>query len=58
MNHLSMFATATYEEDPIEEIKAYFSLENLGIEDPSTANQLTAEEQRAEELYIHTLPIR
>ena len=49
-NHLSMFATATYEEDPIEEIKAYFSLENLGIEDPSTANQLTAEEQRAEEL--------
>ena len=49
-NQLSMFATATYEEDPIEEIKAWFTLENLGIEDPSTANQLTAEEQRAEEL--------
>ena len=38
------------EEDPIEEIKQWFTLENVGIEDPTTANQLTAEQQRAEEL--------
>ena len=38
------------EEDPIEEIKKWFTLENVGIEDPSTINQLTAEEQKAEEL--------
>ena len=38
------------EEDPIEEIKQWFTLENVGIEDPTTSNQLTAEQQRAEEL--------
>ena len=38
------------EEDPIENIKSWFTLENVGIEDPSTASQLTVEEQRAVEL--------
>ena len=47
----TVFATGEIlEEDPIEEIKAWFSFENIGIEDPATSNQLTAEEQRAEEL--------
>ena len=38
------------EEDSIEEIKHFFNLENVGIEDPSTSSQLTAQEQQAEEL--------
>ena len=38
------------EEDPIENIKSWYTLENVGIEDPSTSSQLTAEEQKAEEL--------
>ena len=38
------------EEDPSDYIKTWFTLENVGIEDPSISNQLTAEEQRAEEM--------
>ena len=38
------------EEDPLEDIKSWFSLENVGIEDPSSTSQLTVEEQKAEEL--------
>ena len=50
-NQLSVFSTCEIqEEDSIEEIKQWFSLENVGIEDPTTTNQLTAEEIRAEQL--------
>ena len=48
LNLLSTFEI--YEDDPIEEIKAWFTLENVGIEDPSNTSQLTAEELKAEEL--------
>ena len=48
---LNMLSTAEiYEEDPAEYIKSWFTLENVGIEDPSTSSQLSAEEQKAEEL--------
>ena len=48
LNLLSTFEI--YEDDPIEEIKTWFTLENVGIEDPSNTSQLTAEELKAEEL--------
>ena len=41
---------AEEEEDSHEYIKAWFNLENVGIEDPSITSQLTAEEQKAQEL--------
>ena len=50
-SYLNMLSTAEiYEEDPADYIKSWFSLENVEIEDPSTSSQLTAEEERAEEL--------
>ena len=49
---MNIYATVEIceEEDPIEEIKRWFTLENVGIEDPTTSSQLTAEQLRAEEL--------
>ena len=49
-NVYSTIEVCEEEEDPIENIKSWFTLENVGIEDPSTASQLTVEEQRAVEL--------
>ena len=48
LNSFSTFEIC--EEDPIEEIKSWFTLENVGIEDPSTTSQLTVEDLKAEEL--------
>ena len=39
-----------YEDDSIEDIKSWFTLDNIGIEDPTNSSQLTAEEQKAVEL--------
>ena len=36
--------------DPILYIQKFFELENIGIEDPTETSQLTAEEQKAEDL--------
>ena len=47
-NVYTIFGTS--EEDPIEYVKFWFDLENVGIEDPSSTSQLTVEEQKAEEL--------
>ena len=50
------FSTIEIMEEPPVDVKHWFSMENIGIEDPSTSSQLTSEEQLAESLmekYTH-----
>ena len=44
------FSTIEIMEDSHDYIKHWFTMENIGIEDPSTSSQLTSEEQLAESL--------
>ena len=57
----SMFSSmSVMEEDSADYIKKWFTLENVGIEDPTSSSQLTAAEQLAEDLmekYTHYDPV-
>ena len=57
----SMFSTMqVMEEDSSNYIKDWFTLENIGIEDPTLSSQLTADEKLAEDLmekYTHYDPV-
>ena len=44
------FSTIEIMEDSHDYIKQWFTMENIGIEDPSTSSQLTSEEQMSESL--------
>ena len=49
-NKANLSSSIQLQPDPPCDVKSWFSLENIGIENPSEDNQLTAEEQKAEDM--------